>query len=169
MISFFRSFQHRWILITLLVLISILGWTAYNNTSSSIEETPARNKKVFSVWTVKATPLRETFEAPAILSAQESANVTASVTAHVKKVSFQEGELVNKEDVLVELTHGDQSGSLIQALALQKERTDAYEKIKSLFERGGAPRTRVDEAKALLEDAQIQVQALREKLKDRLI
>lgn len=169
MTSFFRSLRHRWILTTLLVLISVLGWTAYQNTSSSLEETPARHTQIFSVWTVKATSLRNTFEAPAILSAQESANVTASVTAHVKKVSFQEGEVVNKEDVLVELTHGDQSGSLIQALALQKERLSSYEKIKALFERGGTPRARVDEAKSLLEDAQIQVQALREKLKDRLI
>ena len=169
MITFFHSVRSRWLLMLLLAFVSFLGWYSYENMRASSQEVPLANKKIFSVWTVKATPIKETFEAPAILSAQESANVTASVTAHVKKVSFQEGELVTKEDILVELTHGDQSGSLIQALALQKERAASYEKVKSLFERGGTPRSRVDEAKDLLEDAQIQVQALREKLKDRLI
>lgn len=169
MTRYFFFLKRRWVLIPLLALISFFGWYYYANMHTSPHDFPLEKGEVFSIWKVKKTPIRETFETPAILSAQESANVTASVTAHVKKISFQEGEMVNKEDILIELTHGDQSGSLIQALALQKERAASYEKIKSLFERGGTPRARVDEAQDLLEDAQVQVQALREKLKDRLI
>jgi len=124
---------------------------------------------ILPTWVVSASTLQEPYEAPATLRAQNSTEITASVTALVKRISFQEGQLVDKDDILVELSHGDQSGSLVQAIAKQKEKKDALEKVKALFEKGQKERTVYDEAIAVCKEAEQHVMALREKLKDRLI
>jgi membrane fusion protein (multidrug efflux system) len=124
---------------------------------------------ILPTWVVSSSTLQEPFEAPATLRAQNSTEVTASVTALVKRISFQEGQLVDKDEILVELSHGDQSGSLSQAIAKQKEKKEGLEKVKALFEKGQTGREAYDDAIAAHKESEGHVQALREKLKDRLI
>jgi len=101
--------------------------------------------------------------------ANESVSVTAKVTETVSRVSFEDGDLVKKGDVLVELTNAEELAQLDEDRATYEEARKQLERIKDLVSRGATAQTQLDTQQSLVEQAKARMDADQVRLADRLI
>ncbi len=108
-------------------------------------------------------------EALGTLRANESVDLTATVTDTVTAIHFEDGQRVEAGHVLVEMTHTEQYALLEEARATLAEARLQYERVRPLAQRGAASRTLLDERRREYETAQARVRALESRVRDRLI
>jgi membrane fusion protein (multidrug efflux system) len=108
-------------------------------------------------------------EALGTLRANESVDLTATVTDTVTAIHFEDGQRVEAGHVLVEMTHTEQRALLEEARATVAEARVQYERVRPLAQRGAASRTLLDERRREYETAQARVRALDSRVRDRLI
>lgn len=94
-----REFKRKVVIIALIVLALLVGLGVRGIVKS------AANKKTpqFSMVKVERRNIENTVTASATLEANDSYNVTALVTGEVVSDSFNEGDTVNKDDVLYQI------------------------------------------------------------------
>lgn len=124
--------------------------------------------------TVVVSPVTEmlfvdSIQAIGTAKANESVVITAKVTETVRRVNFDDGLVVEKGAVLVELTNAEEAALLAEAQANLTEADLQYERIADLVTRGNATRARLDEQTGLRNAARARVEALEARLADRLI
>ncbi|MGD2111756.1 MAG: biotin/lipoyl-binding protein, partial [Gammaproteobacteria bacterium] len=92
---------------------------------------PAPPTPVF-VTEVQLTTIENRIEALGTLRANESVELTASVTETVTALHFDDGDRVAAGEVLVEMTSAEEHAQLEEARATVEEARRQYERIKSL-------------------------------------
>lgn len=128
--------------------------------------TPA--KPVFAAE-VKKTFFTDRIEALGTLRANESVELTASVTEKVNALYFDDGSRVTAGDLLVEMTSAEEHAQLEEARALTDEADSQYRRVKSLAAQGTAARSLLDERRRQQETARARLAAIESRLSDRLI
>jgi membrane fusion protein (multidrug efflux system) len=108
-------------------------------------------------------------EALGTLKANESVAVTANVTETVSAIHFDDGERVEKGQVLVEMTNAEEHALLAEAQARAAEAERQYGRIKSLVAQRSASESLLDERKRDLDTARASLVAIESRLADRLI
>ena len=123
------------------------------------------------VTTAVATvhPLADIVESVGTTRANESVTVTAKVTDAIRDVRFDDGDFVDRGDVLVELTNDEQTAQLKEAEAGLEDAQTQYDRLKNLLDQQSIPVSDVDEARARLSAARARYQAIVARLDDRLI
>lgn len=114
-------------------------------------------------------PLADVVEAVGTTMANESVTVTAKVTDAIRQVRFEDGDFVERGDVLVELTNEEQTALLAEAEANVVDARTQHTRLKDLLDQQSIPVSDVDEARARLSGAVARYQAIVARLDDRLI
>jgi len=102
------------------------------------------SKPVFAAE-VKKTFFTDRIEALGTLRANESVDISASVTEKVNALYFDDGSRVVAGDILVEMTSAEEHAQLEEARALTDEADRQYRRVKSLAAQGTAARSLLDE------------------------
>jgi len=108
-------------------------------------------------------------EALGTLTANESVALTATVTETVSAIHFDDGDRVERGQVLAEMTSREEHAQLEEARATVNEAWRQYQRIKSLESEGTAARALLDERQRDWETARARLAAIESRLADRLI
>lgn len=114
-------------------------------------------------------PIADTLEALGTLRAKESVELSAKVADTISAVRFEDGQAVKAGDVLVEQTDAEEAALLKEAESMAKEAKRQYDRIKSLAARSSASESLLDERLQNWQTARAREDAVRSRLKDRLI
>lgn len=119
--------------------------------------------------TVQAKPWRDQIEALGTAQAKESVTLTAKVTETVDSVNFQDGDLVDAGQLLVDLSGRAEAAQLQEAQAAYKESLQQYARQAELVEKGTIARSQLDTQVATRDAARARADAIRAALADRII
>lgn len=108
-------------------------------------------------------------EALGTLRANESAALTAPVTDMVSAIYFEDGQRVEKGQVLLEIVTAEEKALKGEAAAHFNEAKNQYERTKELAARKVAPDTILDQRRAEMDTAEARLKAIEARLSDRII
>ena len=108
-------------------------------------------------------------EALGTLAANESVNLTATVTETISVIHFDDGDRVEKDQLLVEMTSNEEHAQLEEASATANEAHRQYQRIKPLASEGTAAKSLLDQRQREWETARARLAAIESRLADRLI
>ncbi len=113
--------------------------------------------------------IADNLEALGTLRANETVVITAKVADTISKVRFEDGQAVEAGDVLIEQTDTEEAALLREAESLAEEAQRQFERIEQVVVQGSASESLLDERRQQWRTAQARAQAVRSRLKDRLI
>jgi len=108
-------------------------------------------------------------EALGTLRAVESVTLTVSVTETISAIHFDDGDRVEKDQVLVEMTSAEEHAQLEEARALKEEGYRQFQRVQALEAQGTAAKSLLDERRREWETARARLAAIESRLADRLI
>jgi membrane fusion protein, multidrug efflux system len=114
-------------------------------------------------------PWSDSIEALGTAQANESVMVTAKVTETVVRVNFEDGDLVEAGQVLVDLSGRAELAGLEEAAAAYREADQQYRRQQQLTEQKLVPASQLDTSRATAEAAKARLDATRARLSDRVI
>src|SRR5690606_13021546 len=118
------------------------------------------------VQSVKQQSLQTQIEALGSLRANESMRLTSNVTKTVTRINFEDGQLVKKGDVLVEMTSGEERALLDEARFNADEAKKQLDRVRSLVASSAAAQSLLDQRVREYESARARSAALESRLKD---
>lgn len=121
------------------------------------------------VVTVKPKLLQVRAEAVGTAFARESVELSANVTDTIESLHFDDGQWVNKGDVLVVLSHNEEEAELKAAQANLAEQEREVKRLQGLIQSKSVSQSLLDERITLRETAQHRVAAAEARLRDRTI
>ncbi len=101
--------------------------------------------------------------------AWESVDITAKVSDTVSRIHFQDGDLVEAGDLLVEQTNTAEAARLAEARATVSDAERQYQRISSLAERDLVSGSELDAVATNLETAEARLEGIMANMEDRLI
>ena len=113
--------------------------------------------------------VRDQVEAIGTTRANESVIIAAKLTDTVSRVHFEDGQLVEAGEVLVELTNFEQAALLDEAEANMEDARNQAGRLESMAAENLVPRSEFDAARARLSGAEARYQSIVARLEDRLI
>lgn len=111
----------------------------------------------------------DSLEALGTARADESLTITAKVTETVVRVNFEDGDLVEQDQLLVDLSGRAEVAALEEAQAAYTEALQAYRRQADLVEQGTLSRSTLDSLIASRDAAKARMDAIRARLSDRVI
>lgn len=118
---------------------------------------------------VQVKKLHDRVEALGTLRANETVEITASITDTITAINFSDGQAVAEGDILVEMTSSEEHAQLEEELSRLQEAQKRYERVVSLVARGAASQAQLDERRREIETAGARLRAIESRLQDRLI
>lgn len=118
---------------------------------------------------VTSAPWRDAIEALGTARANESVMITAKVTETVVRVNFQDGDLAEAGQVLVDLSGRAEVAGLEEAAAAFRESSRQYERQEQLAAQKLIPAGQLDAQRAVRDAARARLDATRARLADRVI
>ena len=118
---------------------------------------------------VVSEQIADRVEALGTLRANESIQVTSTVSERIIELNFDDGDDITAGQVLVRLERQEEEADLKAAEAILAEREAAYERTKQLANRDFASKANLDEGLANLLEAQAAVDTVKAHLEDRVI
>lgn len=146
-------------LLLLLGLAWLAGWT----------QAADRPPPGVIVSEVRVDHFSDRLEALGTLVANESVELTATVSETVNAIHFDDGERVERGQVLIEMTNREEHAQLEEARATLNEAKRQYQRIKSLEAQGTAAKSLLDQRNREWETARARLAAIESRLADRLI
>ncbi|WP_373184686.1 efflux RND transporter periplasmic adaptor subunit [Halopseudomonas sp.] len=108
-------------------------------------------------------------EALGTLNANETAVLSANITATISRIRFDDGQRVKQGDVLVELTNREQLAQLREAEVSLADAERQLARARQLVESRVLSRQELDDRVRAVDIARAQLQAVQARLADRLI
>ena len=135
------------------------------------EEGPAEKEKTTLVKIAEVTEseFADFVEAVGSTFAYESAEITPNVTEVVEKISFKDGQAVQKGDVIVVLRYSEESAQLRSARARLQEQDREIERLSGLVKSGAAAVSALDARNTQKQVAEQQIQQFQAQIADRII
>jgi len=118
---------------------------------------------------VETREVNDPIEALGTLRANETAELTATITDTIAEVRFDDGERVKAGDVLVALTNREQLADLAAAESEVREAERQFDRVRELADQGQEARSLLDQRRRELETARARLAAVQARLSDRLI
>jgi membrane fusion protein (multidrug efflux system) len=103
------------------------------------------------------------------LRANESVDITATVTDTVTVIHFEDGQRLNRGDILIEMTSEEEHAQLEEELSTFSEAEKQYNRLTPLVARGAASKSLLDQRQRELSTAKARLRAIESRLQDRLI
>jgi membrane fusion protein, multidrug efflux system len=108
-------------------------------------------------------------EALGTLRAQETVDLTATVTDTITAIHFEDGQRVEAGAILVEMTSDEEHALLEEERSTLEEAKKQFERVRPLVERGAAAATLLDQRRREYETARARLRAIESRLQSRLI
>jgi len=130
--------------------------------------------RVARVVTVVSDPVVErsfsdVVEALGTAKAEESVTLTSTVADTVSAIHFEDGQIVNKGDLLIELENTEEKAQLREIQSNLKEATKQYKRIEDLVNSGNVSAATLDAERRQLDEARYRLAAEEARLSDRRI
>ncbi|WP_293477222.1 efflux RND transporter periplasmic adaptor subunit [Phenylobacterium sp.] len=122
-----------------------------------------------SAVAIQPRVFEDTIEVLGVAKGRQSVTLTAAATQLVDRVRFNDGQRVARGAVLVELKDTEQDAGTAQAEARLVQARRAYDRYKTLGEKGFASKAAIDQYEAAWRSAQADVNAARARQNDRII
>ena len=122
-----------------------------------------------TVETLSAAPWQDRIEALGTAKASESLTLTAKVTETVVRVNFQDGDVVEAGQWLVDLSGRAEVAALEEAQAAHTEALQQYQRQADLVKQGTLSKSTLDSLVAARDAALARTNAIRARLADRVI
>jgi membrane fusion protein (multidrug efflux system) len=153
-----------WFIVVILILsVLILVGNIIGKAKRLEAEKRAATKQEVSVQvvtlTVKPAQIKEKLNLPATVESFENLWVKSEASGQVTNIFVQEGQIVQKGRVLVELDSRDYTTNLERIEANHKLVTIEFNRIAELFKRNIAAASEVDRLEAQLKDLEAQLKA----------
>lgn len=157
-----------------LIVITIIAGIAFKEyTSSSNKGGRGMGRFMMAapveVQIVQPSPWFVVTEAVGTAFANESVEITANVSDTVASLHFDDGEKVNKGDILVILNHNEEDAELQAAKATLEEEEREVKRLKGLLASRSVSQSLLDERQTQAETAKFRVEAIEARLKDRYV
>lgn len=110
--------------------------------------------------------LTTTIEALGTLKANESISLTSNVTKKITRINFEDGQRVNKDQILVEMTSREETALLEEARFNADEAKKQLDRVRALAKRGAAAESLLDQRIREYEAARARYNATESRLKD---
>jgi membrane fusion protein (multidrug efflux system) len=108
-------------------------------------------------------------EALGTLRANEKVEITATVTDTITAIHFEDGQRVNKGDILIEMTSEEEHALLEEEKSTHAEAKKQYDRWEQMINAGATSKAQFDERRRDLNTAQARLRAIESRLQDRLI
>lgn len=118
---------------------------------------------------VQLASMQDRIEALGTLRANESVELTATVTDTVSVVNFDDGDRVDAGTVLVEMTSDEEHAQLEEARFAVAEAKRQYQRIESLHAQKSASASLLDERKREWDTGRARLNAIESRIADRLV
>lgn len=158
-------------LLVILFALAILGGGGYLYFSSGEQQQQRFGGEPIpvTVTEVATHAFADRIEAIGTATANESLVITATVSDVVREVSFSDGDIVKKGDVLIRLNLEEQRALVDEAKATLNEAEQQLERTRDLVTRGNASKAVLDERVRSVEEARSRLAAAEARLADRVI
>ena len=147
----------------------LTGLIIFSLNALSYEKSHAKPPVKVFAQTLKLEPHANKIEALGVLRANEAVTLSATVTETVRAIHFEDGQRVNKGDVLVEMTSSEEHAFLEEARSSVAEAERQYKRVQSLVENKLANESLLDQRLQILDSARANLLATQSRLEDRLI
>lgn len=150
-------------------VLSVLRMVAFGSLisiSTAYAQPPADKSVEIIVQTVSTKSLTTTIEALGTLRANESITLTSNDTKKVTRINFEDGQRVEKGQVLVEMTSREESALLEEARFNADEAKKQLDRVQELTKRGAASQALLDQRVREFEAARARYNATESRLKD---
>lgn len=118
---------------------------------------------------VQKQSVSDRIEALGTLRANESVDLTATISERVVETGFEDGDRVKLGDVLLRLSSTEEEALLTEAKSSTREAKLQYERIEQLASRGTASTSQLDEARRVYETARARELAIESRLEELVI
>ena len=108
-------------------------------------------------------------EALGTLRANESVELTVNVTETITAIHFEDGQNVDENEILVEMTNAEENALLIEAKTNVDEAKRQLDRVKELVKQNTASKSLQDELQRNYDAAQARLVATQSRLKDRIV
>ena len=152
-----------------LVLFPQLKNSGKNSSGYAQARTSPERTVPVAVALAATEPFTETLEALGTAGANESVAITPTLEERVIDIFFEDGDAVDKNQVLVKLDDSEARYLLAEAKATLREQQKQFERISKLAKTKSTSRSRLDEEQGLLEIARARVAFLKAQLQDYMI
>ena len=95
--------------------------------------------------------------------------ITATVTDTITAIHFEDGQRVQKGDILIEMTSAEEHAQLEEEMSTLLEAKKQFERLETLVNRGATATAVFDEQRRRLDAAQARLRGIESRLRDRLI
>jgi membrane fusion protein (multidrug efflux system) len=121
--------------------------TLINPAIAAEENAAAKPKPPLPViaFEVQSVSQPQHIKALGTLQAKESIQIAANVTDKIQAIHFEDGQWVNKSQLLLELNSAEELARLEQAKAQTEEAWLQYQRVKNVVGRGSVTQAQVDE------------------------
>lgn len=121
------------------------------------------------VSVLEETQIVDTVEVVGTLRANESIDVTSTVTEIVKSVNFADNQSVQLGDVLIELDSSEEKAELEEEQFILQEAQKQVNRLSELVKRGAASTATLDTQRRDMLSAQARIQAIESRIAQRTI
>jgi membrane fusion protein (multidrug efflux system) len=121
------------------------------------------------VTTAELEEISDRVEALGTLKANESIEVTATVTEKITAIHFDDGKRVEKNETLIEMTNDEEHAQLNEARATLSEARKQFNRYKELTVNKAASKSVLDLRRRDMETASARLNAIESRMSDRLI
>jgi membrane fusion protein, multidrug efflux system len=163
--------HHPVFVILLLGVLTVAGFTTKTYFDNQRLASGWGGGGAISVVTEKVTQqtITDAIESIGTTQANESVSLTSKVTDTVRKVNFDDGDLVDTGAILIELTNTEETAMLAEAQATLDEAARQLLRIQNMIDQKLASERQLDEALGRQQTAAARLEAVLAKLDDRLI
>lgn len=163
----------KWMLYMLIIAVllfgSVIGFNFYKfaKMGEAMANQPVPQFPV-TVLTVKNETWTPTIEAIGFVEPNQGVDISAQVAGNVDKISFESGQKISKGSVLLALNTDVERANLEASEAKLPAAKANYERMSSLYTKGGVSKSSFDDARAEYFSLQAQITSLKATI-DRMI
>lgn len=158
-------------IVLVVVFAALVGSAVWVLSQGPAQEQEGRRGGELTVVTteVENRTFTDIVEALGTARASESVTLNSRVSDTVRDVKFDDGQLVNKGDVLVVLEDSEEKAQLSEAEANLKEAERQFNRTSDLVKQGNASTAALDAQQRNLDEARFRLDAARARLADQRI
>ena len=150
-------------------LLNILAGLTFSSTILVTPITMAATETTVITKTIQTTGITPTLEALGTLKAYESTTLSATITDTVDAIYFDDGDAVNKGDILVEMNNAEEKALLQEAESSLAETKRQYDRLATLKKTDATSESLLGETRLAYESAKARLAAAQARLDNHII
>lgn len=148
--------------------IAVLAWLQWQQPGQA-QQPPSRRAAPVTAFEVQAKPFQEEIAALGTLRARESVDITSSVAQIITRLHFDDGQTVDKGQLLATLKQDAELASQKELQANLQDADREVRRLKNLAQQNQVAQMELDKARTRVEVVRHQIEEVQSMLADRTI